>query len=532
MTKPKRKALPVTIEQKMELDLRIEGGNEEGLPEGWISERLAQLTTKIGSGSTPKGGSEAYKPQGVPLIRSMNIRFEGFKNDGLAYLDDAQAEKLSSVEVRSNDVLLNITGASIGRVTTAPEKMHGARVNQHVAIVRTSECLNPSYLNRFLASPSMQNLITESEAGATRQALTKEKIEGFQIPLPPLPEQLRIADKLDTLLSRVDAGRERLERVPKLIKRFRQSVLSAAVSGELTREWRGGGDAEWEATLLNSLAHSITDGDHQAPPQATSGIPFITISAINDATLRLEKSTRFVPPSYLAALKATRVAKLGDILFSVTGSICIPAIVNTDQPFVFQRHIAIIKPNFSKISGKCLYYFLASPEIRKQGEEMATGTAQPTVSLSSLKAFEIPLPSLPEQAEIVRRVEALFAFADRLEARYASALQSFNRLTPALLDKAFRGELVPQDPNDEPASVLLERIWAQRGASPKAKGGGKVAKAVGEGRTEPKRRGRPPGISTAIPETSSVEEAIRTLETQKLERAQGTRQVSLFGTED
>lgn len=181
----------------------------------------------------------------------------------------------------------------------------------------------------------------------------------------------------------------------------------------------------------------------------------------------------------------------------------------------------------------------------------------------------ILLPSLQEQAEIVRRVEALFSIADRLEARYQSALASFDRLTPALLAKAFRGELVPQDPNDEPASVLLERIRAQRAAEgSKPKRGRGAAPGSAE---EPKRRGRPPKAQAeageqdasveaaaqapdiqppcrrgrppkarpeaqapapaAIPKASSYEDAVRKLEALKLERAGGTRQVSLFDEE-
>jgi type I restriction enzyme S subunit len=169
-------------------------------------------------------------------------------------------------------------------------------------------------------------------------------------------------------------------------------------------------------------------------------------------------------------------------------------------------------------------------------EDYFTGTTIKHLTGTSLAQFLLPLPPLPEQLEIVRRVEALFAFADRLEARYASALSSFNRLTPALLAKAFRGELVPQDPNDEPASVLLERIRAQRAVStPKSKGKtpakAKIATGGDESGAEPKRRGRPPGARAAAaptPTADSYDEAVRKLQELGQARAEGTRQVSLF----
>ena len=112
----------------------------------WPYVKLADATTKVGSGATPRGGKASYKESGTPLIRSMNVHFDGFKYDRLAYLDDAQARALDAVEVRANDVLLNITGAAIGRVTVTPARMDGARVNQHVCIIRPKPELNPSFL--------------------------------------------------------------------------------------------------------------------------------------------------------------------------------------------------------------------------------------------------------------------------------------------------------------------------------------------------------------------------------------------------
>ena len=153
----------------------------------WQTKPLKSVATKIGSGSTPDGGRTSYVAEGIPLIRSMNVHFRGFVDDGLVYLTDEQADGLANVIVQPDDVLLNITGASIGRVTTAPRHMSGARVNQHVTIIRPTPELDPFYLAKFLASPAVQYMINDIQVGATRQALTKAKIEQFEIPLPPLP---------------------------------------------------------------------------------------------------------------------------------------------------------------------------------------------------------------------------------------------------------------------------------------------------------------------------------------------------------
>jgi type I restriction enzyme S subunit len=170
----------------------------------WETHPLKSLATKIGSGATPSGGSESYFKEGIPLIRSMNIHFRGFNETGLVFLSDEQADKLSNVAVQPNDVLLNITGASIGRVTIAPHRMDGARVNQHVTIIRPTPDLSPRFLAIFLASPNVQRMINEIQIGATRQALTKGMIEHFEIPLPPLAEQKRIVAKVDELMGLCD----------------------------------------------------------------------------------------------------------------------------------------------------------------------------------------------------------------------------------------------------------------------------------------------------------------------------------------
>lgn len=170
----------------------------------WDTRPLKSLATKIGSGATPSGGRESYFSKGVPLIRSMNVHFRGFVKTGLVYLSNEQAAELSNVNVQTNDVLLNITGASIGRVTIAPAEMAGARVNQHVTIIRPVPELCPRFLAVFLASPSVQRMIDEVQVGATRQALTKGMIEQFEIPLPPLDEQKRIVSKVDELMALCD----------------------------------------------------------------------------------------------------------------------------------------------------------------------------------------------------------------------------------------------------------------------------------------------------------------------------------------
>ena len=538
----------------------------------WPLIPLDNLVTKVGSGSTPKGGETVYKSEGVPFIRSMNVVFFGFKHTGLAFLDNKQADGLKNAEVKALDILLNITGASIGRVTLAPKSLEGARVNQHVCIIRPNEALEPRFLNAYFSSPAMQSRIWADNYGVTRQALTKQQILDFEIPLAPLPEQKRIADKLDATLARVDVCRERLARVAPILKRFRQSVLAAAVSGRLTADWRAqqaGGDniplttespdqpaviepasgnqaqtRSPDAAQRNpgsNAPHSpgvITDEnlvanclnaaqiiDHIGKAQKTAKIRlrggvilpsmedipdeielpsgwavtgFDTIAAAEANALKAGpfgsalKKNMYVTSGYKIYGQEQVIAgsetigdyfideikfkelescavKPGDILISLVGTIgrvlilsenCCPGIINPRLVKLSLHHL---------ISRSFISLYLCSPLAQKFFAKQSHGGTMDILNLGILRELPILLPSCKEQHEIVRRVESLFAFADRLEARLAAAQTAAEQLTPALLAKAFRGELVPQDPADEPASELLQRLAASRASAAKPK---------------------------------------------------------------
>lgn len=172
--------------------------------------RLGDVCTKIGSGATPRGGSEVYLPDGVALIRSQNVYNDGFHSEGLAFIGEMHARELQSVEVQAGDVLLNITGDSVARACLAPIDVLPARVNQHVAIIRPrSHTLDARYLRYYLVSPTKQaSMLSIAGGGATRNALTKGMIENFEIPAPPIEEQRAIANVLGSLDEKIEHNRK------------------------------------------------------------------------------------------------------------------------------------------------------------------------------------------------------------------------------------------------------------------------------------------------------------------------------------
>ena len=301
------------------------------------------------------------------------------------------------------------------------------------------------------------------------------------------------------MLTRVNACRDHLDHIPTIIKRFRQSVLSEAVSGKLTSEWRKENQKlfdinqliasvsderkqqnfrspngilkidettipfeipeNWKWVRLGSVCLKITEGAHNTPKVLSSGFPYLMARDITAGTLDFTEN-RFISEKEHRELYNKCQPEMGDLLVvnigAGTGN---NVIVNVDYEFSFKNLAIIKKPKF--IHSKYLKWFFDSQK-QKTFNEQARGGAQPFLSLNLLNNLNFALPPLDEQAEIVRRVESLFAYADRLEANYNKARNQVDKLTPSLLAKAFRGELVPEDPNDESASELLARIAAPK----------------------------------------------------------------------
>lgn len=207
--------------------------------EGWVTSKLKDITSKIGSGATPRGGRAAYKEEGISLIRSLNIHDRTFREKNLAFIDDEQAGKLSNVVVESGDVLLNITGASVARCAVVPDSFLPARVNQHVSIIRPNQSvLNSEFLSFILTSKHYKDqLLGIGEAGATRQAITKSQIETFEVDYPnSLEEQTRLLSKLHELEEQTKNVQANYNKKLEFLDELKKSILQKAFSGELTQK--------------------------------------------------------------------------------------------------------------------------------------------------------------------------------------------------------------------------------------------------------------------------------------------------------
>jgi type I restriction enzyme, S subunit len=447
----------------------------------WLRAPLKSLTSKIGSGATPSGGRESYVAKGIPLIRSMNVYFRGFTPAGLVFLTNEQAAELSNVVVETNDVLLNITGASIGRVTTAPPEMAGARVNQHVTIIRPKKELLPRFLAMFLASPSIQFMINDIEVGATRQALTKGMIEKFEIPVPPLAEQRRIVAKVDELMAlcdRLEAQQKEREAKHALLAHaalarcaeaptrenlgylfhnaytinpadLRKSILSMAVQGKLTAQkpsdtvsdaipeilpaepalevpkswlWTKYGEV---ATLSGGLA--FKSGDY-----APSGVFILRVTNI-EVTGKINKHEAvYLPLSKVSNEVSRFYLNDGDILLvMVGGSLGKIGLVTPEiLPALLNQNLWRIVPTNSDVDRD---FLVLLTNFIVTFQRQVTHSTHGHFSREEFRARPIALPPLAEQRRIVAKVDALMALVDRLEAQLAESRALGERLLEAIV---------------------------------------------------------------------------------------------------
>ncbi|WP_445366838.1 restriction endonuclease subunit S [Methylomonas sp. BW4-1] len=352
--------------------------------------------------------------------------------------------------------------------------------------LKANDNLDARFLFYWLKHPAFLDYVEAESHGLNMPRLGTETGRAAPFVLAPFNEQKRIADKLDAVLAQVDACRDRLDRIPAIIKRFRQSVLAAAVSGKLTEDWRLGkylyrsidNDLEipenWRSVKLADLSDYVTSGSRGwADFYSNKGAIFIRSQDINTDELVLQ-NTAYVDLPDIAEGRRTKV-ELNDLLITITGANvtkCARVKSNLDEAYVSQ-HVSLVRLIDVDTAPFVEFAIKAINCGRKQLMTFAYGGGKPGLNLQNIKDVTFGLPPSDEQTEIIRRVESLFAYADRLEARYYAARTQVEKLTPALLAKAFRGELVPQDPNDEPASELLARIVATKADAPPKKRAGK-----------------------------------------------------------
>ncbi|MGE6125598.1 restriction endonuclease subunit S [Aeromonas rivipollensis] len=304
--------------------------------------------------------------------------------------------------------------------------------------------------------------------------LNREDAYAQNLGLPPLAEQKEIADRLDKILAKVEATQTHLARIPEIINNFCQSVLSSAVSGKLTVDWREKNKhLHWETLSLETIAKIIDPHpSHRTPKEVDGGIPYVGIGDIkSDGQVDFENA-RKVSKEVLFDHQNRYTIKEGDFIFGKIGTLGNATILPIDKEYTLSANVILIQPISDKVIAAYIKHYLTSPAAMNDISQQSNSTSQAAFGIKKMRAFQAIMPSLEEQTEIVRRVEQLFAYADTIEQQAKAAKARVDKLTQAILAKAFRGELTADwraaNPDlisgDNSAAALLARIQAERAA--------------------------------------------------------------------
>ena len=458
---------------------------ENNLPEGWIEINLDQILQVLESGSRPKGGVRGIK-EGVPSIGGEHINDKGgFRFDTIKFVTHNFFERMNRGRIQIGDVLIVKDGATTGKVAMVREDFpyNPAAVNEHVFICRPEKGVHPPFLFYFLFSKEGQDRILENFRGSAQGGINQSFAPGTIVPIAPPAKQKRIVTKVEEMFARVNTTKERLAKVTSILKRFRQAVLFAACSGRLTADWREDNPSPmnyseeelplgWRTALVGEVIQSLKYGTSQKCSYEKRGVPVLRIPNIDQGVIDnsdlkyAELRDKEFRQLYLRTGDILMIRSNGSV--SLVGKSAI--VYETEEGFAYAGYLIRIRPDLSKIIPEFLNLVLGSHDIRIQIEVPARSTSGVhNINSEEVRALQFSLPPVREQQEIVRRVEAMFKLAEAVEKRVVAARVRAEKLTQAILAKAFRGELVPTEAElarregrtYESASDLLARIKAE-----------------------------------------------------------------------
>jgi type I restriction enzyme S subunit len=422
------------------------------LPVDWSVDYLRNLTTKIGSGATPTGGQKAYLPERIEyaLVRSQNVLDRQFDSSGLVFIDDDDAKRLGGVRLRKGDLLLNITGDGItfGRACIADPAYFPCVVNQHVSIIRTNERLDPVFLLGFLSLSETKKYIESFNAGGSRRAITKGHIESFQIPLPPLEEQQRIARVLGALDDKIELNRKMSGTLEELAQSVFQSwfidfdghldFMDSAL-GPIPQGWKVGSLEE----LADSGKRGITSGPFGSKltraHYSSSGVPVIRgVNMADEYAWFHDEDFVFIPESYAASLEGSR-AFPQDVLFTQRGTLGQVGIIPKESkyPYYILSQSQMKMTCASWVPPTYVFLHFRRKETIDYIHANAVAAGVPHINLSFLRRIPILIPP----ATVLEKFREIVTPLEERIALNVQESRTLAELRDTLLPRLISGEL-------------------------------------------------------------------------------------------
>ena len=419
--------------------------------------RVKDFTTKVGSGVTPRGGAETYLEQGIPLFRSQNVYDNGFLMDDIAYISEEVDESMSGTRVKPGDVLLNITGASIGRCFYTSDSFERGNVNQHVCIIRPKKNItSPSFLHYCIISNEGQEQINLSQTGANREGLSVEDIKGFSFDIPTLSVQQKMVDYLDEKTSAIDTQVELLEKKKDAYTRLKKAMINRAVTHGLDEhvklkdsgvEWIGMIPEHWESFRLKDLGYMYSgltgkSGDDFRCDDETMTKPYVPFTNVLNNTVVDNDNFHYV---VLEENEQQNQVKAGDLLFLMSSedyeSIAKSAVVlgNPGEVYLnsFCRGLRITNHN---CYAPFLNYQLNSEMYRDALRFEARGFTRINIKIDRVASHFVSLPPFSEQQTIADYLDEKCVKIDAAIANIDKQTDALKRLKRSLINEVISGK--------------------------------------------------------------------------------------------
>jgi len=369
----------------------------------WEVKKLGEVAKKVNSGKTPLGGQSVYTEKGVLFIRSQNINNNQLELDNPTFIPEEINKGMKNSIVKPNDILLNITGASLGRSCVVPENFSLGNVNQHVCIIRLRTENNPRFLQPILSSQKGQNIFSSLQTGSGREGLNFESIKSIELSFPTLPEQQKIA----TFLTAADDKLQALKKKKALLEQYKKGVMQKLFSQELRFKDENGGDfPEWEERKLSDLIRLQGGFAFKSKEFKTKGIPVIRISNISNDNNYINLSNVVYYDKINNAQKFT--IEKWDLIIAMSGATTgKSSIYNLDEIAYLNQRVGLFRPIEKSLYYGFLIQFVFSDLFKQQLEAFLVAGAQPNISSSDIERISLSYPSSNEQSKIATFLSTL-----------------------------------------------------------------------------------------------------------------------------
>lgn len=406
------------------------------------------------------------------LIQSSKEKLDEFSDVNLKYVGLEHMQKDtgivaygSALEVKSLKNVFHSRQILYGKLRPYLNKHDIATFNgvcsTDILVFDTTSLSIPEYINFFFDQNTFIEYVVSNSKGINLPRVSESVILNSKCPLPPLPEQQRIVDRIENLFAKLDEAKQKAQDALDSFETRKAAILHKAFTGELTAQWRkehGVGMESWaEKTLQDVCSMKITDGTHKTPTYCDrdEGIPFISAKDVTTEKICWD-NIKYITPALHKELYTRLAPQIGDVLLAKNGTTGVAAIVDTNKIFDLYVTLAVLRPNTQIIIPRYLLNIVNSPICKNQFDDHLTGIGVPNLHLRDIKAVLIQVPSIEEQAEIVRILDDLLAKEQQAKEAAEKVLEQIDLTKKAILARAFRGELGTNDPNEESAVELLK----------------------------------------------------------------------------